>query len=302
MNDLEFGPTYATSESLNIHEVNMSFIENSSKDNVAFYTALFDINRENVDGRSMKHYVEWLRETVSLFPGIFIFHDGCLTNVKLENARLIQINLAELSVYRFVPHVKKIIKAGEMSAVGDITFKNPLYSIVQYAKFELAAICRDLSNAKSVLWVDAGISRFLVEVNAKRVCFNASILLEQEYEYRFEVDCRSNFLPAKLKLSQSAIGTCKRVFSGTSFWINSNSIDTLSMKMSELLTSWESQNIWDNEQVALRNSYIWRDSKLFIDAQIFKETGSVVRNMSDCIHPYSQLGSKIANFLLNRSD
>jgi len=276
--------------------------EKSPHCDVAIYTALFDINRESVDGRSMESYIAWLKDTVNLFPGIYVFHDGCLSDIKIGKARMIQVNLEEMSVFRFASHVERIIKAGEMLAIGDITFKNPLYSIVQYAKFELAAICRDLSNAKSVLWVDAGISRFLVEVNAKRVYFNASILLEQEYEYRFEVDCRSNFLPAKLKLSQSTIGTCKRVFSGTSFWINSKSIDTLSMKMSELLTSWESQNIWDNEQVALRNSYIWRDSKLFIDAQIFKETGSVARNMSDRIHPYLQLGSKIANFLLNRSD
>jgi hypothetical protein len=272
------------------------------KERATFYTALFDIKRENNDGRSMDNYIDWLRKTVKLFPGIYVFHDGCLNQVQLENAKKITVQLEALPAFQFKPHITSVINAGKVEAVNDITFKNPLYSIVQYSKFDLALACLELSSAKSLLWVDAGISRFVSHTNIEKIQLNAGRLLQYEFDFRFEVDCRSNFVPFKLNLSPSPVGSCKRVFSGTSFWMNANTTKFLASEIYGLLNDWKSKGIWDNDQVALRNLQFWRSYKIYIDVQTFEKTGSVARNMSDTTNRGYDLKSKIGNFLLSRSN
>ncbi len=187
------------------------------------YTALFDIDRGNSDGRDIAVYKSWLKQTAALFESIVIFHDGCLDNFSIENSHKIRVNPSKLYMFSYENYVQGVIEKGNVVSKNDITFKNAKYSLVQYAKFELAIEAMEIAEAKSALWVDAGISRFIKNFSSDdRIQRSAYALLQGAYAMRLEVDLRKNVRFPSLTLASSPVGTCKRVISGSSFWISHN--------------------------------------------------------------------------------
>ena len=63
-------------------------------------TALFDINREVTDGRTIRDYKLWLRNTVKNFPNTLIFHDGVCDDLESDFRNLIRINPNELWIFK----------------------------------------------------------------------------------------------------------------------------------------------------------------------------------------------------------
>jgi hypothetical protein len=156
------------------------------------YTALYDIGRERIDGRSFELYKEWLKSTVKIFPGIYIFHDGNLDDFKSLDCNLITIPLQELNIFKRLGQVSKILTEFKPISSSDITFKTPLYSLVQFSKFELAKHLKSIVSFDSLLWVDAGISRFINSSNKSAIVNNSIKLLKEKKEIVFEIDLRRN--------------------------------------------------------------------------------------------------------------
>ena len=220
---------------------------------VTVFTALFDLNRNEIDGRGMDIYRSWLSKTIELFPGIVIFHDGSLNqnNIEFFDAKLIRLNKEDLEFFKLENSIKELFKKFIPQAKNDITFQLPQYSLMQFSKFSLAKYAKQISNSDGYLWVDAGISRFIKKIDPDTLKQNSTYVASQNYNAAFELDLRHNLSITK-GLVQAPIGSCKRIFSGTSFWINNAFTDQLNDLMLNTVQEWISEGIWDNEQVALR--------------------------------------------------
>ena len=240
-------------------------------------TALFDINRESIDGRSIDQYLNWLSKTLELFPTTIVFHDGSCDNFVFDKGIFVKIEKNSLWIFKLSKKISEILKEFDPVAKADITFLNPLYSMVQFSKFELLVLAKNLSPAESYLWIDAGISRFLKEGSHSSILNNnVEKLLRRGYRFTFEIDLKNNLNFFKLKIRKSEVGTSRRVISGTSFWIKEDSVITIWEMIQMNLVIWLNENKWDNEQVMLRKIVEDLESVNFI-VQWNAWTGSVAR-------------------------
>lgn len=242
-------------------------------------TSLFDINRKSVDGRDIRQYKIWLKKTIDLFPNVLVFHDGCLEEKEFPNANLLRLKKNELAIFKYVSEVEQLIKKGYGNR-GDITFKIAEYSLIQYSKFELLARAVENSGAHSALWVDAGVSRFFHDFSKMSNLEENSIrLIESNIDMVVEVDVRNNISIFPPGIFRSVPGTCHRVFSGTSFWVNGKSCRKLVDLIDKEAEKWLTDDMWDNEQIMMRNALPTSGLKILYLPQR-KETGTVARDFN----------------------
>jgi hypothetical protein len=252
-------------------------------------TSLFEINRESFDGRSMEQYKTWLRQTITLFPSLVVFHDGCIDELEFPDVLLVEVDKSQLEIFKLKSQVEMLLRSG-FGNTRDITFRIADYSLIQYAKFEFLSRAIQITEAKSALWIDAGISRFFSQIKMVAVLESSSMrLIDLDFQAVFEVDIRNNLSLSPLGISRSLPGTCHRVFSGTSFWVNGDSCKKLQELVFEEAKKWLNLNKWDNEQVMLRNLLPLTDIKVLYVPQK-KETGTVARH-------FEKFGSIKSRFL-----
>lgn len=265
-------------------------------------TALFDINREVTDGRTIRDYKLWLRNTVKNFPNTLIFHDGVCDDLEFEFRNLIRINPDELWIFKHKDTISEIIHNFSPVSKNDITYLNPLYSLVQFSKFELLKIAKEFYSADSYLWIDAGISRFLQIVNSENcIDFNSTEFLQNGTKFVFEIDLKNNLDLFNLKIKKSIPGTCKRVISGTSFWVEGNSVDQIWNLIRKGVNNWLACECWDNEQVMLRQILPGIPNVEYI-IQWSSPTGSVAREMVTKRIKIRKFRNKIIRKLMLRAD
>ena len=244
------------------------------------FTALFNLNREEIDGRSISDYLEWLRKTSFLFPGLIIFHDGCLDNVNLPHSRLVRKSTNQLQAFELSNKVEDVIKDFSTKSSDDITFKLPSYALMQMAKFQLALDACSISNSESVLWVDAGISRFLgMDYVPNQISRFAERLLSASVDYYFEVDTRRNIDLWRMRFKQHSLGSSKRVIAGGSFWIKGSRVEELNDKVLECAAKWLEEGVWDNEQLVLREIIPTMQGNFRFIRKGRRETAQVARSM-----------------------
>jgi hypothetical protein len=242
-------------------------------------TALFDIDREVTDGRTISDYKIWLQETVKNFPNTLIFHDGVCDDLEYEFRNLIRIDPNELWIFNHKDKISEIIANFDPVSKKDITYLNPLYSLVQFSKFELLKIAKESFSAESYLWIDAGISRFLQFVNNQNhIDVNSTEFLQNGTKFAFEIDLKNNLDLFNFKIKKSTPGTCKRVISGTSFWVERYSVVPIWDLIQKGVNDWITDECWDNEQVMLRQILPGIPNVEYI-IQWNSLTGSVARDM-----------------------
>jgi hypothetical protein len=242
-------------------------------------TALFDINRESVDGRTLDLYRIWLEKTISIFPDVIVFHDGSCDSVQKKVGNFIKLDKQQLWAFQQLDKLLQLLRDFRPLALEDITFKNPLYGLLQFSKFEFLSRASVDFPAHSFLWIDAGISRFLNHnLDLDNLEGNASRLLENNIDYSFEIDLRNNLSCVPFGIRDSVPGTCKRVISGTSFWINSLEVNKISEIIRQGIVSWVKEGIWDNEQVMLRRVLPILPHVNYV-VNWSKPTGSVARSL-----------------------
>ena len=262
------------------------------------YTSLFDIGRDKADGRSIAIYKDWLEKTVRIFPGMTIYHNGVFKDFNVD-AQLIHLELEDLKFYRMLSNVTRVIKNMKIQAKNDITFSLPAYSLIQLSKFEIANSLWDVNRGTSLLWVDAGISRFIKKssITLDNVYQSGNSLESAGYDGCFEIDLHRNINYANLRIHKSKFGTCRRVISGTSFWLNSSSINKIYEDLYSYCLEILDQNLWDNEQIILRNLFPKTRYNLNYRIQKKQDTGSVARDMGS---ESFKLNHKVSLIINNR--
>eukprot|EP00284_Hemiselmis_tepida_P017536 CAMPEP_0174923918 /NCGR_PEP_ID=MMETSP1355-20121228/6900_1 /TAXON_ID=464990 /ORGANISM="Hemiselmis tepida, Strain CCMP443" /LENGTH=3102 /DNA_ID=CAMNT_0016169659 /DNA_START=138 /DNA_END=9443 /DNA_ORIENTATION=+ len=139
-------------------------------------TALWDLNRDLVgDGRTFEVYETWLRRTMQMNASFVVFAaESSIARIRPARQALgiptcyISMQFEEHPYYkRFFVLNKEILQSVQYrSRVQDphrVEVINPWYNIVQWGKVELMRIAVDEYDpfqSPSVIWVDAGLSRF----------------------------------------------------------------------------------------------------------------------------------------------
>jgi hypothetical protein len=244
------------------------------------YTSLFDLSREKADGRTIAQYLEWLTKTARLFPNLVVFHDGSCDKIEIPEARFIKVDRSKLVTFSLTKSVTELLKTYKPIAQSDITFKIPEYALIQFAKFELGHRLLHQFKSDSILWVDAGISRF-IDIREEKFHSNFSNLSErlakEGYGLAFEIDLKRNISFPTFKVKEAPVGSCRRIISGTSFWIHRKAIDVLWDDVITYLNLIIAKHEWDNEQVYLRDYSSRSKIKSAYFIQSKNKTGTLAR-------------------------
>ena len=134
-------------------------------------TALFDIGRNDIDGRGMSQYYEWFANTLKISCPMVIYCDESLNSFiekhrpEGRQTKIINQKLDEIPYYYLKEKMDRILEDPDykknIKDPNRIECKTSLYSIIQYSKFpwvEKAAI-ENHFNSDYFVWMDAGISR-----------------------------------------------------------------------------------------------------------------------------------------------
>jgi len=237
------------------------------------------LEREKIDSRSFDDYLIWLRKTIALFPGMTVFHGGELDSLTIANCKLIRKPLSELATFDYRLKVDQILKEFSPISPNDITFKFSDYALLQFSKFELAA--EIAADSEAVIWVDAGISRFVKKIDPKKFAQSINYELQSGSDYIFEVDIRNNLNLSAMAIKDAEVGSCRRVVSGGSFLIRSKSLPLLQERIFEGIGLWTNNRIWDNEQVMLRKILPSISGKVLLIPQVSGIPGCLPRSYSN---------------------
>ena len=138
---------------------------------VTIVSALFNIQREGMDGRNWEDYLKWFDIMLKLKCPMVLFVTGDVKEF-IEDRRssvptyIVVQTIEEIPYYYLKDKIDNIIESEEyLNKISDpdrIECKHSLYSIVQYSKFKWLerAIKENPHGSKYFFWLDAGSSRF----------------------------------------------------------------------------------------------------------------------------------------------
>ena len=138
---------------------------------VTIVTALFNIQRQNMDGRTWDEYLEWFSGTLKLKCPMVLFVEESLIKFVEEYRRdlptkIISYPLEEVPYYYLKEDMDAVIASDDYrskaKSIDRIECNHSLYSIIQYSKFKWIrdAIEMNPFDSDYYFWLDAGGSRF----------------------------------------------------------------------------------------------------------------------------------------------
>lgn len=163
--------------------------------NSTIVTALYDIGREKIDGRSMDNYLEWFSKTLLFNCPMVIYCDESLNSFISKHrpehllTKIINKKLEEIPYFYLKDQIDKVILSDEYkNRIKDsnrIECKTSLYSIIQYSKFPwvLYAAEQNFFNSHYFFWLDAGASRFVPDIEISTSVFPGERFLSKIKNY-----------------------------------------------------------------------------------------------------------------------
>ena len=139
--------------------------------NVSIVTALFNINRERLDGRNWQKYIDWFEIFLKLRCPLIIFTssdliDFIMSKRKNFKTKIIVSDIEKIPYFYLYNQIEEIISSKDfknnIKDINRIECQNPLYSIIQFSKFSWIkeASIQNYFNSKIFLWLDAGAGDF----------------------------------------------------------------------------------------------------------------------------------------------
>jgi hypothetical protein len=145
---------------------------------VTIVTAFFDIGRDRKgDGRTVEEYQEWLKRTLMLNCNLYIVTEEKFRDFFLEHrpahysTSLKVIDFKDSYYYRYRETMKAILDdpvyKRKIADPNRVECLLPEYNIIQYSKFYYLQLAIDENpfQSTSFFWMDAGCSRFFMDVN-----------------------------------------------------------------------------------------------------------------------------------------
>ena len=237
---------------------------------VTIVTAFFDINRqEKGDGRSIEEYKEWLKKTLQLNCNLFIVTEEKFKDFFMENrppgykTYIKVIPFQESHYYRYYDQMKQILDnpqyKSRIAYPDRVECRLPEYNIIQYSKFHYLkmAMERDVFKSDYFLWMDAGCSRFFLDVDlARPYPSEQGIATLKQGENRFIIQKRQDL--ETFPIDERFIWRADNLLYGTLFGGNKQVVHTMA-KLVEACFQEKmlQQGNVNNEQLAL--AMVWKD-------------------------------------------
>jgi hypothetical protein len=136
---------------------------------ITVVTSLYNIGREDLDGRQWSSYLEWFKKTLEINSPMVIFVDQDTRefveiNRKGRETLIITEPLENAPYYNLKNSIDSIIQSEEyrekIKDSNRIECKSSLYNIIQYSKFGWVKRASEMDPFRTnlYLWLDAGIS------------------------------------------------------------------------------------------------------------------------------------------------
>lgn len=232
-------------------------------------TALYDINRETEgDGRAFKDYLAWLPETLSLDVNYVIYtEEKVIPYIPIKpNIEINITTLEKVPLYSLTPKIKSILDNSyykmRMQDPNRVECKLPLYNVIQYSKFIWLndVIQRNPFKSEYFFWMDAGCSRF----------FNGmSGTYPNKLPYKFLIQGNQNTY--RINVDENYKWRSDSLVCGGFFGGDRQHVTTVGEKVLNILTEMLSQNVINNEQIAL--AYVLKQNPELFDLYIQPNQG-----------------------------
>jgi hypothetical protein len=235
-------------------------------------SALYNINRHLIDGRTWQYYLDWFSATLKLKCPMVLFVQEDIVDL-VKNIRkdlpthIVVQTLEEIPFYYLKDKIDSIISdasyLNKIQSPDRIECKLALYNIIQYSKFEWLkrAIQENWFDSTHFFWMDAGCSRF----------FNGfEKLSSSKLPSKFLI--QGNVNTNKIIVDDSYKWRSDCVLVGTFFGGPKYYVTIVSDKIKKLLDEeMISENMINNEQIAL--AYIQKRYPELFDVYIELNSG-----------------------------
>jgi len=220
---------------------------------IAAVTGLYDVGRRQIDGRSVDDYIGWLNLTLRVPLPFLIFLDPAFDASPIElkpDDRIVRVPRDDYFMFRQRAAIEAICATSEHVNRRDIAFKLPNYGMLVMSKLEMMKRAASETDADGLIWIDAGLSRFLPDLTGAVPRIDAS----QLQGLRVGVNATQHLTQHMRlgRLPRRMVGTCLTLVSGGDFYVARNFAAELSDRLDFMVeTEWLPNGRWDNEQVAL---------------------------------------------------
>ncbi len=237
------------------------------RNDVTIVSALFNIERERMDGRDWDEYLKWFDVTLKLKCPMILFVSEDIQEFVKERRKDIPTSIVVQSVddipyYHLKDQIQDILDSKEyqekMSDPERIECKHAMYSIIQYSKFPWVkeAIEMNPHNSTYFFWLDAGGSRFYEDTDlSKPYPSNAAMesleSMGESYLVQMNCDYYADLFNAN-KLSLDYLWDNRSYVLGSMFGGHKNALPKLCDMVEDILTDeMIAKNNVNNEQIAL---------------------------------------------------
>jgi hypothetical protein len=229
-------------------------------------TAFFDIHRDTKgDGRTLDEYMQWIEKTLQLNCNLFIVTEAKFVPFMIAKrpscyaTYILEDTLENASYYKYLPRMKEILESDaykqRIAHPQRVECVLPEYNVIQYSKFGCLEQAMRLNPfyTDHFFWMDAGISRFFLDVDVSlpypRIIPSDKFIIQKRFDLEtFSMD----------------IWKADNVLKGTMFGGHKESVLVVSTKVEEMFQNMLSQDNVNNEQIALAMVYHANKDLFFI--------------------------------------
>ncbi|MCH8467114.1 MAG: hypothetical protein LAT78_11190 [Roseinatronobacter sp.] len=220
---------------------------------VVAVTALYNIGRGNVDGRNIDVYIKWLNKTLEVPLPFVVFLDPEIEASKIAlkpGDQIISIPKNDLAMFAHRARVEEILATSSTLNRKDISYQLSDYGMMVMSKIDLMKRAAKLVESDYLLWLDAGLCRFIPDLREANIIRSAedidgaSMLLNTTYYFSQRQRLG--------KIPKVTVNGARALMMAGDLFIAHDFVDELEARFRFMVeTEWLPNGLWSNEQVAL---------------------------------------------------
>lgn len=215
-------------------------------------TGMYDVGRAAFDGRSMREYVDWLNKTLRVPLPFLVFLDPQFDASEVElkpEDRIVRVALSDYAMFGHKERIEEICASSPHVHPRDIAFKLPVYGMLVMSKLEMMKRAADETDAEGLLWMDAGLSRYLPDLTGAVPVIGAEELKDISIGIHATAHL-AQFIRLG-RLPRYVVGNCLAQIAAGDIYVRRDFASELSDRLQFMVeTEWLPNDRWDNEQVA----------------------------------------------------
>lgn len=216
-------------------------------------TGFYDVGRAGYDNRTPERYIDWLNRTLQTPLPFLVFLDPAFdaSSIVLKpEDRIVRVPRAALTMFRHGDRIREIVATSMAVNRRDIAFTIPEYGMIVMSKLEMVKRAARETDADFLVWIDAGLSRFIPDLGDGKIKIDSADLEGVNFGFT-----RTLHLAQRMRIGKfprRMVGTTLAMMSAGDFIVARNFAEELSDRMDFLVeTEWLPQGLWDNEQMAI---------------------------------------------------